>query len=77
MEQVEYRGAWRKPWYHLMITNLETLGMFSDMFAGWFENSGTNYNAFIEALLTDPLLWICIWGQEGVDRNGLIIPETS
>ncbi|MEQ2561730.1 AAA family ATPase [Ventrimonas sp. CLA-AP-H27] len=51
VEQVEYRGAWRKPWYHLMITNLETLGMFSDMFAGWFENSGTNYNAFIEALL--------------------------
>ena len=25
--------------------------MFSDMFSGWFENSGTNYNAFIEALL--------------------------
>ena len=36
---------------HLMITNLETLGMFSDMFSGWFEKSGTNYNAFIEALL--------------------------
>lgn len=51
VEQVEYRGAWRKPWYHLMITNLETMGMFSDMFSGWFENSGTNYNAFIEALL--------------------------
>ena len=51
VEQVEYRGAWRKPWYHLMITNLETLGMFSDMFSGWFEKSGTNYNAFIEALL--------------------------
>lgn len=51
VEQVEYRRAWRKPWYHLMITNLETLGMFSDMFSGWFENSGTNYNAFIEALL--------------------------
>ena len=51
VEQVEYRGAWRKPWYHLMITNLETMGMFSDMFSGWFENSGTNYNAFIKALL--------------------------
>lgn len=51
VEQVEYRGAWRKPWYHLMITNLETMGMFSDMFSGWFENSGTNYNAFIEAFL--------------------------
>ena len=50
-EQIVFRGAWRKPWYHLMITNLETLGMFSDMFSGWFENSGTNYNAFIEALL--------------------------
>ena len=51
VERVEYSGAWRKPWYHLAITNLETMGMFSDMFSGWFESTGTNYNAFIEALL--------------------------
>lgn len=51
VERVEYSGAWRKPWYHLVITNLETMGMFSDMFSGWFESTGTNYNAFIEALL--------------------------
>ena len=47
VEKVEYRGMLQKTWYHLTITNLETFGMFSDMFAGWFDN----YNAFIEAFL--------------------------
>lgn len=26
-------------------------GMFSEMFAGWFQNTGSNYNAFIKAML--------------------------
>lgn len=55
VEQVEYRGVLRKPWYHLRITNLETYGIFSDMFIGWFDNSMTNYNAFVEALLQGDL----------------------
>ena len=29
---VEYRGVLREPWYHLMITNLETTAMFSNLF---------------------------------------------
>lgn len=49
--KIEYRGILRVPWYHLKITNLETLGMFSEMFAGWFQNTRSNYNAFIKAML--------------------------
>ena len=49
--KIEYRGILRTPWYHLKITNLETLGMFSDMFTGWFQNTLSNYNAFIRAML--------------------------
>ncbi|MFR7918412.1 MAG: hypothetical protein ACLU4L_03430 [Anaerostipes sp.] len=26
-------------------------GMFSEMFAGWFQNTGSNYNAFIKSML--------------------------
>ena len=48
---VEYRGTLRVPWYHLKITNLETMGMFNEMFKGWFQNTGSNYNAVIRALL--------------------------
>ncbi len=51
VKRIEYRGVLRKPWYHLLITNMETMGMFSDMFSGWFENSNANYNQFIKALL--------------------------
>ena len=40
-----------EPWYHLRITNLETYSMFSNMFKGWFDDSMSNYNEFIEALL--------------------------
>ena len=50
--KIEYRGILRTPWYHLKITNLETLGMFSDMFTGWFQNTLSNYNAFIRAMLS-------------------------
>lgn len=48
---IEYRGIFQVPWYHLKITNLETFGMFSEMFVGWFQNTGSNYNAFIKAML--------------------------
>ena len=51
IDKIEYRGILYVPWYHLKITNLETLGMFSEMFAGWFQNTRSNYNAFIKAML--------------------------
>ena len=50
-EEVEYRGMLLEPWYHLRITNLEIYSMFSNMFKGWFDDSMSNYNEFIEALL--------------------------
>ncbi len=40
-----------EPWYHLDITNLETVSMFSNMFKGWFAPVASNYNEFIRALL--------------------------
>ena len=51
VEKVEYRGLTLEPWYHLKITNLETISMFSGMFRGWFAPVASNYNAFIKALL--------------------------
>lgn len=51
VNKIEYRGILHVPWYHLKITNLETLGMFSEMFVGWFQNTRSNYNAFIKAML--------------------------
>ena len=48
---VEQRGILLEPWYRLKITNLETLGMFTGMFKGWFSASDCNYNAFVQALL--------------------------
>ena len=48
---VEQRGILLEPWYYLKITNLETLGMFTGMFKGWFSASDCNYNAFVQALL--------------------------
>ncbi len=51
VEQVEYRGILLVPWYHLKITNLETMSMFSNMFQGWFEGSKYVYNEFVKALL--------------------------
>ncbi|WP_330654578.1 AAA family ATPase [Blautia sp. MSJ-19] len=52
IEQIEYRGTLRTPWYHLKITNLETMSMFSSMFQNWFTVSSNSYNGFIEALLS-------------------------
>ena len=49
--EVEYRGLLREKWYHLQITNLETMGMFMMMFRGWFDVSNSVYNRFINALL--------------------------
>lgn len=53
--EVEYRGILRYPWYHLMITNLETTAMFSSLFKGWFYQSRSNYNQFVKALLNSDL----------------------
>lgn len=51
VERVEYRGVILEPWYHLSITNLETISMFSNMFKGWFAPVSANYNEFVRALL--------------------------
>ena len=51
IDKIEYRGILHVPWYHLKITNLETLGMLSDMFVEWFQNTRSNCNAFIKAML--------------------------
>ena len=55
VDNVDYRGILRKPWYRLTITNLETMGMFSDMFSGWFNGCDSHYNKFVEAMLNGSL----------------------
>jgi len=54
-EDVDYRGITLEPWYKLSITNLETMSMFSNMFAGWFQSGNANYNSFVKALLRDSI----------------------
>ena len=51
VEVIEYKGMTLEPWYHLAITNLETISMFSNMFKGWFATASANYNEFIKAML--------------------------
>lgn len=51
VEKVEYRGFTLDPWYHLSITNLETMSMFSNMFRGWFRGSQSEYKGFVKAML--------------------------
>lgn len=51
VDQIEYRGMFLEPWYHLRITNWETNSMFSNMFRGWFRNISSSYNGFVRALL--------------------------
>lgn len=51
VEDINYKGITREPWYTLSITNLETMSMFSNMFKGWFECSLSNYNGFVKALI--------------------------
>lgn len=51
VEEIEYRGMTLEPWYHLAITNLETISMFSNMFKGWFATASADYNEFIKAML--------------------------
>lgn len=41
----------REPKYELTLTNLETALMFRTMVRGWFDQSRSNYNDFIKALL--------------------------
>ena len=55
VEEIDYRGITREPWYTLKITNIETLSMFMAMFRGWFQNSDANYNDFVKALLKGSL----------------------
>ncbi len=54
-KQVEYRGEFLEPWYHLCITNLETRSMFQGMFKGWFDCAQTAYRGFIQALIEKDL----------------------
>ena len=51
VEEVDYRGITREPWYMLKITNIETLSMFMTMFRGWFQNSDAKYGDFLKALV--------------------------
>ena len=55
VQALEYKGELMEPWYHLLITNLETYSMFVNMFRGWFQGSKTNYNAFVDAMLVGDL----------------------
>ena len=50
-DKVEYKGELLEPWYHLSITNLETVSMFSNMFKGWFDSDSSNYSECVQALL--------------------------
>lgn len=52
VDDVEYRGELLEPWYHLSVTNLETMSMFSGMFKGWFGVAASNYNRFIAAVVS-------------------------
>lgn len=52
VDEVEYRGELLEPWYHLSVTNLETMSMFSGMFKGWFGAAASNYNRFIAAVVS-------------------------
>ena len=47
----EKRIAGKKVMYDLSVTNLEVEDMFYDMVSGWFEETGGNYNDFVEAML--------------------------
>lgn len=55
VEQTEFRNSLRRMWYHLKVTNLETQGMFEDMFREWFEVSGPVYSGFMKALVSGDL----------------------
>ena len=75
-EEVEYRGMLLEPWYHLRITNLETYSMFSNMFKGWFDDSMSNYNEFIEALLKGNLKEMNIYMNDiALTTSAVLIPE--
>ncbi len=50
VENVDYRGITREPWYSLSITNIETLSMYVTMFRGWYESSKAHYGDFVKAL---------------------------
>ncbi|MCI8646212.1 MAG: AAA family ATPase [Firmicutes bacterium] len=45
------KGMLIKPVYKLILTNLEVRQMFQSMVKGWFRETRSNYNQFVEALL--------------------------
>ncbi len=51
--EIEYRGIYRKPWFDLAITNMETEGMFAGMFRGWFSVAASNYNGLVLGLIAE------------------------
>ena len=63
-DKVEYKGELLEPWYHLSITNLETVSMFSNMFKGWFDSDSSNYSEFVQALLKGRLREMNIYMNE-------------
>ena len=63
--EVEYRGLLREKWYHLQITNLETMGMFMVMFRGWFNMSNSVYNRFVKAFTE----WKCAGNECLYERS--------
>ena len=86
VEEVEYRGITMEPWYHLSITNLETVSMFSNMFKGWFRISGSNYNGFVRSLLqgdteamnhymNEVMMATCSYFDTGKETSDFLEPE--
>ncbi len=53
--QREDRYDVREPKYELALTNMEVRVMFNSMVRSWFEDSETDYNDFIKALLLDDI----------------------
>lgn len=55
--------------YHLRITNYETMLMFKDMIANWFQEDDTSYNNFKKALLIGDLDYMNQFMNEVAQRT--------
>jgi len=53
VESIVQVGVFQKRLYTLKLTNMEVMIMFAKMISGWFHETGSKYNHFIKALLTD------------------------
>jgi hypothetical protein len=53
VEKIELVGRFNKKYYTLRLPNLEVEGMLNDMVGSWFDADHTNYNGFVQALMTD------------------------